>query len=64
MLAYLRALTSFREDHRRYAWGYTIGVLLALLREPTARKLTPQIDWWADAERALERAVLVAPGTP
>ena len=61
-LAWLRAVTSLRRDHRRYALGYTAGVALGLLRKPTARNLTPHIDWWRDAERALAAAVTLAAG--
>jgi len=61
-LAWLRAVTSLRRDHCRYALGYTAGVALGLLRKPTARNLAPHIDWWGDAERALAAAVTLAPG--
>ena len=61
-LAWLRAVTSLRRDHRRYALGYTAGVALGLLRKPTARNLAPHIDWWGDAERALAAAVTLAAG--
>jgi hypothetical protein len=64
MLAYFRGCASFRRDHWRYAWGYTVGVMLGLARKPTARTLTPHIDWWADAEKALAQAVVLAPGAP
>ncbi len=63
-LACLRACTSFRREDWRFAWGYSTGVMLGLTRKPTAQRLTPHIDWWGDAERALKMAVVLAPGAP
>lgn len=53
-VAWLRALTSFRAYRFAYAWGYTQGAIRGLIQKPTAKNLTPQIDWWADAEEALQ----------
>jgi hypothetical protein len=36
-----------------FACGYTLGALRGLLQSPTSRRLTPEVDWWADAEAAL-----------
>lgn len=63
LLAWLRGVRSFRRDDWRYAWGYTVGVGLGLTRAPTARKLTPHIDWWGDAEKALGQAVVFGGST-
>lgn len=42
-----------------FAMGYLSGILGAITRKPTARVLTPQIDWWADAEMALQEAAQI-----
>jgi len=50
----------YRQSYRlAYAWGYTLGALRGLLQKPTAQNLTPDINWWADAEEALSRKVIV-----
>lgn len=64
-LAWLRAFASLRADRFAYAWGYTQGAIRGLLQKPTAKNLTPRIDWWADAEEALaRRQVLVGREAP
>lgn len=52
--AWLRAFTSFKAYRFAYAWGYTQGAMRGLIQKPTAKNLTPRIDWWADAEEALK----------
>lgn len=37
------------------ARGTTLGAIHGLTRPPTAKRLTPEIDWWADAEQALSQ---------
>lgn len=56
LLHWARALVSFKRYRLAYAWGYTSGALRGLFQKPTARNLTPDIDWWADAEAALANA--------
>ncbi len=41
-----------------YARGFTVGAWQALTRRLDARRLTPEIDWQADAERALRQQVV------
>jgi glycosyltransferase involved in cell wall biosynthesis len=42
-----------------YAFGYMVGALSGLFQKPTAKKLTPDINWWADARQALANRVLI-----
>ncbi len=56
LLTWGRALRSLTDQQVRYACGYTLGALRGLSRRPTASRITPQIEWWLDAERALIRA--------
>jgi GT2 family glycosyltransferase len=55
MLNWTRAITSLRRDRLAYAWGFTTGALKGILVKPTARNLTPNIDWWSDADAAVAR---------
>lgn len=41
----------------KYATGYFLGSMRALFQKPTANRLTPKIDWWGDAERAVSETV-------
>lgn len=40
-----------------YALGYTLGAIRGIFQPPSARRLTPDIDWWRDAEEALQHVV-------
>lgn len=60
--AWLRAITSFKVYRFAYAWGYTQGAIRGLLQKPTAKNLTPQIDWWQDAEEALAHRQILQTG--
>lgn len=62
VFAIVRALAGFRKQDWRYAAGYAAGVWLAITKAPTARSLTPHIDWWADAEQAVAGAAILAGG--
>lgn len=53
LLAWSRAARSLRRHRYAYALGYTVGAARGLLAPPSARRLTPGIDWWKDAEVAL-----------
>lgn len=44
------------------ARGTTLGAIHGLTRPPTAKRLTPDIDWWGDAEKALVTAITINPG--
>ena len=56
-----RAITSFNSQRLSFAYGFFRGMLYALYMKPSARRLTPQIDWWGDADRALSQVVMVYP---
>jgi hypothetical protein len=56
VLAWSGATANPRRHRFAYAAGYTLGALRGLIHKPTARNLTPKIDWRADAERALAEA--------
>ena len=45
-----------------YTWGHSRGALRGLLQKPTARNLTPQINWRRDADAALKNLVVVHHG--
>ena len=53
LLNWLRALTSPRAHRLAYACGYTLGALNGVFLPPRSSRLTPGIDWAADAQRAL-----------
>ena len=55
----IRALMHPRRHRFAYAWGYFIGSLRGILQKPTAKNLTPEIDWWKDAEEALHNIVVI-----
>jgi GT2 family glycosyltransferase len=42
-----------------FALGYLVGALRGLFQKPTAKNLTPEIDWWSDAEKAIAQQVIV-----
>lgn len=56
MLAWGRAVAKPNKLNLSLARGTTLGAFHGLTRPPTAKYLTPEIDWWADAELALEKA--------
>jgi hypothetical protein len=61
-LNWWRAVTGPKRHRFAYAWGYSRGALRGLLQKPTARNLTPNIDWGRDAEAALKNLVVVHHG--
>lgn len=42
-----------------YALGYKIGSLRGLIQQPSAKNLTPGINWWKDANDALSRVEVI-----
>lgn len=58
-LAWLQALKQRNRTTLALARGTTLGAFHGLTRPPTAKRLTPQIDWWGDAEKALASAVTI-----
>ena len=56
LLAWMRTITSPSKLHFALARGTTLGAIHGLTRPPTAKRLTPDIHWRADAEAALKNA--------
>jgi hypothetical protein len=52
-LSWVRGLRLADGNASAFAAGYTIGALRGTLQAPASRRLTPAIDWRADAESAL-----------
>jgi hypothetical protein len=61
LLAWWRAVTAPARHRWAYAWGFTQGAMAGIFVPPSARRLSPGVDWWADAERALAQAREVDP---
>lgn len=59
MLNWWRALKSPSLRQIQYAAGYSLGALKGLARRPSARTITPHIDWHADADAALSNTVTI-----
>ena len=59
VLGLLRALRSPSRHRFAYAIGYVSGVLRAFLLPPTARRLTPNIDWRGDARSAIGKIEII-----
>lgn len=62
LLNWLRAVTHPRPHRFAYARGYTQGAWQGLVHKPTAGNLTPGIDWWGDAERAVSDLTVIQEG--
>lgn len=56
-LNWANAIGTFNNSRLAYAWGHTLGIFRALIQAPTARNLAPEINWQADAEKALANQV-------
>lgn len=52
-VVWIRALLSRRRYKLAYAYGYMLGAARGMLQDPTAKNLTPNIDWWAEADVAM-----------
>ena len=61
LLAWARAMGGRKAYQFAYARGYSSGALRGLLQKPTAKALTPTIDWQRDAGQALQRRVILQP---
>ncbi len=59
LLAWMRTVTKPSKVHFALARGTTLGAIHGLTRPPTAKRLTPDIDWRADAEAALKNAQVI-----
>lgn len=53
ILNLIKLVSNPRMYRLNYAWGYFLGSLRGLVQNPTAKNLTPNIDWWKDADLAL-----------
>ena len=62
ILNWWHALTAPRAYRFSYAWGYVVGAFRGLIQKPTAQSLTPHIDWWGDAEVALNNMLVIQEG--
>lgn len=58
-LTWVNAIAKLSAAHIAYARGFTAGAWRGLTQKPTSRNLTPNVDWWGDAERAAANAVEV-----
>lgn len=54
LLSWMQAARKPTKTHFALARGTTLGTIHGLTRSPTAKRLTPDIDWWGDAEEALK----------
>lgn len=54
-----RALISHNKQRASFTYGFLRGAVYAFIRKPTAKSLTPEINWWADAEQAISQVVIV-----
>lgn len=55
---------SFNSASRGYALGYSLGAVRGVIQKPTARNLTPNINWWADADRDMAQSRIIASRPP
>lgn len=53
------AIGTFNKPRLLYAWGYTLGILRAVIQSPTARNLAPKINWRADAGQSISNQILI-----
>jgi glycosyltransferase involved in cell wall biosynthesis len=60
LLAWWRAMSSMSSEKLAYAWGYSRGAVKGLFVKPTARRLTPDIDWWQEADVAMQNVVAIS----
>jgi hypothetical protein len=54
-----RGLTSFNKQRSLFTYGFLRGAVYSFIKRPTSDSLTPEINWWADAEEALSKKVIV-----
>jgi hypothetical protein len=61
LLSWARAVRRLDSGRVRYACGYTLGALRGLWHRPFAHRITPRVEWWLDAERAMIHAEELQP---
>lgn len=54
LLSWMQVARKPTKTNFALARGTTLGAIHGLTRPPTAKRLTPEIDWWGDAEDALK----------
>jgi GT2 family glycosyltransferase len=59
LLAWMRVVFKPSKLNWAVARGTTLGALHGLIRPPTAKRLTPIIDWWGDAEQVLRNIRII-----
>lgn len=59
LVNWANVIGAFNKSRLAYAWGYSLGILHAVIQSPTAQNLTPGINWQADAEQAIANQVLI-----
>jgi hypothetical protein len=52
-----KAIGTFNKPRFAFAWGYTNGALRGIFQKPTAKNLTPHIEWRKDAQTALTQQI-------
>ncbi len=62
LLSWGQALVHPARHRFAYAWGYTVGAARGLIQRPSARRLTPYINWARDAEEAVRAAIWLGEG--
>jgi glycosyltransferase involved in cell wall biosynthesis len=62
-LNWWRAVTRPKRHRFAYAWGYTLGAFRGMIQKPTAKNLTPHINWQADADAGLKNLIILQKGT-
>jgi len=56
LLQWVRTLKAPKAHRFAYAWGYTLGAMKGIISPARASRLTPGINWAADAEMALRES--------
>lgn len=59
IVSWLRTISEPNDLNFALARGTTAGAIRGLTRPPTAKRLTPDIDWWADAEENLKSSQII-----
>ncbi|PKO04181.1 MAG: hypothetical protein CVU41_18440 [Chloroflexi bacterium HGW-Chloroflexi-3] len=54
-----QAFSTFKKNKLLFALGYSFGALRGIFQKPTSENLTPNINWWQDAEEALKNQILI-----
>jgi len=54
-----QAFLTLKKHKFSYALGYSMGSLRGIFQKPTAKNLTPHINWWQDAEEALKNQIII-----